>query len=123
MIEFKKSNYRKKYLEYFGLEDDKNFQVHHLDLNIDNNNIYNLVLLPKNVHKRFHFFIAEFRNKEKGIVTLDLSNPFKSMLEIETCAKILPILKEIKKWENIRDLNIIDIQSQEKSNRGNNGNE
>jgi len=114
-MEFKKSNYRKEYLKYFDLEDDKNFQVHHLDLNRDNNNIYNLVLLPKNVHKRFHFFIAEFRNRENEIVTLDLSNPFKSIMEVETCAKILPILKEIKKWEDIRDRNIIDIQSQEKS--------
>ena len=121
-MEFKKSNYREKYLEYFGLENDENFQVHHLDLNRDNNSIYNLVLLPKKVHKRFHFFIAEFRNRNNGIVTLDLSNPFSSIMEVETCLKVLPILKEIKKWENIRDINIIDIQSQEKSERLNNGN-
>jgi len=122
MVEFTKHNYREKYLEYFGLENNPKFQVHHLDLNRDNNNIYNLVLLPKTVHKRFHFFIAGFKTREKGIITLDLSNPFESMLEIETCAKVLPILKEIKKWENIRDLQIMEIQSQEKNKEVGNGN-
>lgn len=117
-MEFKKSNYRKKYLEYFGLEDDKNFEVHHLDLNRDNNNIYNLVLLPKVVHDKFHFFIAEFKERNKNIVTLDLSNPFFSITEIEACVKILPILKEIDKWEKIRDRNILDILNKEKAKRG-----
>lgn len=103
MVEFKKSNYRKKYLEYFDLEDDLNFQIHHLDFNRENNKLSNLVLLPKIVHKRFHFYIAGFRNRKKGIVKIDISNPFSSSLDIETCVKILPILKEIEKWVEFRN--------------------
>lgn len=117
MAEFKKSNYRKKYLEFFNLEDDKRFQIHHLDLNRNNNNIYNLVLLPNVVHNRFHFFIAGFESKNKGVITLDLSNPFESMADIETCVKVLPILKEIKKWVDIRDKNIQEILVQKKYKR------
>lgn len=54
MKEAKNSNYRKYYKEYYGIEFGKDMEVHHMDENKDNNEIYNLLLLPKDVHKAIH---------------------------------------------------------------------
>ena len=48
-------NYRQKYKNYYGINFDNNFVVHHLDGNRENNNINNLLLLPKRLHNSYHF--------------------------------------------------------------------
>ena len=51
-------NYRKKYQdEYFsktGQLMPKEYEVHHIDANRENNNYDNLIGLPKQLHKIFH---------------------------------------------------------------------
>lgn len=50
-----KSNYTKYYAEYFKIEwDKKMYEVHHIDQNRENNNIDNLILLPKKLHRELH---------------------------------------------------------------------
>lgn len=48
-------NYRKLYKEYYQIDFDDNYEVHHLDENRKNNNIENLLLLPKKLHHQYHF--------------------------------------------------------------------
>lgn len=51
----KNSNYRKFYASHYGIEwDTKEFQVHHIDGNRENNSIDNLVLLPRELHAKIH---------------------------------------------------------------------
>lgn len=54
------SNYKKIYTENMnGLKWDSNlFEIHHIDLNHNNNDFDNLVLLPKKLHKSFHVAYA-----------------------------------------------------------------
>lgn len=51
------------YKKYYELKTGKtipaNFEIHHLDLNIANNEISNLVALPKDLHSYYH---ASYRN-------------------------------------------------------------
>ena len=48
-------DYRKYYSNYYGITwDHKKFDVHHIDGNRENNDIMNLILLPKKVHQRLH---------------------------------------------------------------------
>lgn len=56
-------NYRKKYERFYGEEIPEGYDVHHLDMNRNNNSIVNLVAVPKEVHRRYH----------KAIVCLELS--------------------------------------------------
>lgn len=50
-------NYRKVYKSETGIVwDTKKYDVHHIDENRRNNNIGNLVLLPKKIHKQYHYF-------------------------------------------------------------------
>ena len=55
----KEVDYRKYYKEYFGIDFDASFEVHHIDTDRSNNNIENLILLPKELHKRLHSCMAE----------------------------------------------------------------
>lgn len=47
---------RKFYLKEHGLtaEECKGYEVHHIDLNPENNHVLNLVLLPKALHQKLH---------------------------------------------------------------------
>lgn len=51
----KKTNYRRFYKEYYGIDFGSDFCIHHLDFNRENNDINNLLLIPKKVHGQFHF--------------------------------------------------------------------
>lgn len=48
-------NYRELYKDYYGIDFDNYFDVHHIDRNRKNNNINNLLLLPSKLHSQFHF--------------------------------------------------------------------
>lgn len=43
----KSFNYRKYYKDYYGIDFGKEFDIHHIDINRENNEINNLILLPK----------------------------------------------------------------------------
>lgn len=49
------SDYRAKFKEHYGITFGRNYDVHHIDLNHENDEIDNLLLLPKHVHNRYHF--------------------------------------------------------------------
>lgn len=49
-----KRNYRKYYQEYYSINLDKDFEIHHIDYDRENNNISNLVALPKKLHHKLH---------------------------------------------------------------------
>ena len=51
----KLKNYREKYKRHYGIDFDKNYAVHHIDGNRQNNDIKNLVLLPTRLHSKYHF--------------------------------------------------------------------
>lgn len=49
-----KNNYRQFYKEYYRVEFSDKFDIHHIDMNRDNNMIQNLILLPRIVHSNYH---------------------------------------------------------------------
>ena len=55
MVKEKSCDYVNKYKEYLEIDfDSKKYQIHHIDTNRKNNKIYNLVLLPKELHQKYH---------------------------------------------------------------------
>ena len=51
-------NYREKYKQHYGVEFGPEYEVHHLDLNHQNDDIENLLLLPRKLHRQYHFALA-----------------------------------------------------------------
>lgn len=47
-------NYRKLYAKHYGITIPPEYDVHHIDFNRNNNDIKNLILLPKELHQRIH---------------------------------------------------------------------
>lgn len=68
-------NYRKYYADYFGIEIPKEYHIHHLDRDRNNNNIRNLILLPKEVHEKVHKLSEEFSAYNIGNLTRSVGNP------------------------------------------------
>ncbi len=51
-------NYRKLYEKHYNLKIPKNWEIHHIDANRNNNDINNLIMLPKKLHKALHNHIG-----------------------------------------------------------------
>lgn len=59
-------NYREYYKSYFNIKFGNNMEVHHIDMNRDNNDISNLLLLPKDIHQKYHRIESFFNNIKIG---------------------------------------------------------
>lgn len=101
-MEFKKSNYRKKYLEYFGLEDDKNFQIHHLDFNNENNDINNLVLIPKELHQDLHNAFLNAERINKASICFDVSDFSRLICNGYYIKKFIDLSQEVFSWAQLK---------------------
>lgn len=62
-------DYRKLYETHYGIKIPPGFEIHHIDQNRNNNNIKNLLLLPKRLHSQLHWvnntLFAYFDNSKK----------------------------------------------------------
>ena len=55
-------DYRKRYKEHYKIDFDSRFDIHHLDGNHYNNKIENLLLLPADLHKKYHYGLYDIGN-------------------------------------------------------------
>ncbi len=55
-------NYRKIYKESYGIEFSNKYDIHHLNLNHDDNNLDNLLLLPKELHHSYHELLKTLKS-------------------------------------------------------------
>ena len=60
------ANYRKIYKDYFGIKFGPEYVVHHIDANRENNDISNLLLLPKEVHAKYHLCFNTLKSCDKS---------------------------------------------------------
>ena len=58
-------NYRKFYEEKTGIKTSKEEDIHHLDCNRENNDIYNLIKIPRKLHKQYHFYLRVVKDYSK----------------------------------------------------------
>ena len=47
-------DYRLKYKRYYDIDFDKDYAIHHIDMDRNNNDIDNLLLLPRGLHNKLH---------------------------------------------------------------------
>lgn len=53
----KNFNYRQYYKDYFKIDFDEDYDIHHIDFDRKNNDISNLILLPSKLHHKYHFLL------------------------------------------------------------------
>lgn len=111
-------SYRYKYKKYYGIEFSKDFDVHHIDFDRNNNEIENLILLPKKLHNKYHLLCNMLFGKtisvEKKIdVSLELYNVSRTADILE---KFAQTLKEMKEWVIYK--NDLDVMKKSLKRRG-----
>lgn len=90
-------NYRKYYKNYYNIDFDKKYVVHHIDCNRENNNIHNLVLLPVELHIKYHNQKIIIENIEMPTKICGNGNSGYSCYLYEL-KKFINILEECNKW-------------------------
>lgn len=109
-------NYRLKYKRYYGIEFGKEFDIHHIDFNHLNNDINNLLLLPKELHSKYHLLINELGGTEKGLIKVNVQiNLLISNFAAPLLEHLGSTLQEINKWVIYKQQ--LEIQKQIKQTR------
>ena len=47
-------DYRKKFKNHYNIDFSNYYEIHHIDMNHENNDIDNLMILPKELHEEYH---------------------------------------------------------------------
>lgn len=96
----KKNNYRELYKRYYGIDFGGEYDIHHIDFNRKNNTIENLILLPKELHHRYHFCINALRGQDGKIVMNAKIQLFNGCTyEIDMVQQLCETMREIGKWK------------------------
>jgi hypothetical protein len=66
----KKVNARQYYKDYFGIDFGDEYVIHHMDCDSENNDISNLLLMPKKLHSKYNMIVNGFCGN-KGEITID----------------------------------------------------
>lgn len=108
-------NYRLKYKRYYDIDFDKSYDIHHIDFNRKNNDINNLLLLPKTLHSTYHLLINKMggmdeTGKVKFSVRINLSVSNYDAQIIELLAQTI---QEIEKWVVYKHELTMKIQTKE----------
>ena len=114
-------DYRKLFKKHYNIEFSSNFVVHHIDLNHENNDINNLMILPKKLHQKYHFLLTTLNVDKSSIVKFETritgncanTNTYRINM-IEKLAEVLTMcnmwydykLYMDKKIPNIHDLEV-----------------
>ena len=114
-----KNNYRQFYKEYYGIEFGREFEVHHIDKNRDNNNIENLVLLPAKAHNYYHKIdsLVEMCNPRiyGGLFDVLTNATFSEFIQKYELNKIIKVLSD---WYNFKDSIDFDRSQNSLGNKG-----
>ena len=100
-------DYRKIYEQHYNITLENDMVIHHIDLDRSNNDISNLLMLPRSLHSKYHMCLnALRRNGDRTIISYDAKisgiagsdNVYQTiMLE-----RFVEALKECNKWRDIK---------------------
>lgn len=94
----KKNDYRKIYKDYYGVEFGSDMVIHHIDFNHSNNNIDNLLLLPREIHCQYHTIMTHLGANGTGDIGKVLLQ-FDGKADKGTCFRTLSnVLDSARKW-------------------------
>lgn len=106
---FNMTDYLKFYARYYGITwDHQKFEVHHIDGNRKNNDIWNLLLLPKELHKRLHHSgWFDLERYEEQLLKFGQSNE-----NLEELQSRIDTLDECRKWAVMRTIEYRKLNGQ-----------
>lgn len=97
-------DYRKIYIEKFG-EIPQEFEIHHIDLNRENNLLNNLVAIPKELHKEYHKLVQNIENDKINFIPNLITNGYGNQEIIDKLNKLEFILNKFSYYLNLKNRN------------------
>lgn len=91
-------NYRNYFKEYYNIDFSDDYEIHHIDLNHNNNNIDNLMILPKKLHNLYHLFLYYYNNAPELVTTITGNNVSNQNYTQNILMNLLEIIFECNKW-------------------------
>lgn len=96
-------DYRREFKKYYNLELSEEYDVYHIDLNHENNDMNNLMILPKILHIKYHSLLNDLRiSKPIKTITLDLKihgNQINlNSYNLQIIKDLISVLDECAKW-------------------------
>lgn len=98
----KNSNYRQYYKDYFGIEFGSEMAVHHIDFDRSNNDIGNLLLIPKELHAKYHMRISQLGGAHSGMIDPDMricGNTYRT----SALRGLAEVFDEVMEWLQIKN--------------------
>jgi hypothetical protein len=98
-------DYRKKYKDYFKIQFGKEYDIHHIDFNHKNNDIENLLLLPKDLHQRLHkvkINYGPFLDRQINVFS-DIDSQLLCSIMAEAMLEISKIYDELQIWASMKE--------------------
>lgn len=101
-------SYRERYKRHFGISFGADMVVHHIDFDRTNNEVKNLLLLPRELHEKYHLIMNAI-GATKGVADLTLNNY--NMLEYNnTLFEQLPdVISECRKWQRLKEYRYSEV--------------
>lgn len=104
-------NYRRFYEKMCNIKIPKNYEVHHIDFDRNNNNIMNLVLLPKELHNKYHTLLDKYLSRSyEVVIKLQSSiqmgygiNEYISKMDLDTIKEFIDVWYECVKYVDYRN--------------------
>lgn len=93
-------NYRERYKKHYKINFGKEYDIHHIDFDRNNNSISNLLLLPKTLHLKYHAYKKEYDIVISSGLSLKLNynSTMQRNLQLYCQEKLLDIVSEIQDW-------------------------
>lgn len=101
-------NYRTKYKRYFGIDFDQNFDIHHINFDRSDNEIKNLLLLPKELHAKYHFILNAI-GATNGNADLTLNNLNVTEYNSLIFEQLPAVLAECRKWQKLKEYRYSEV--------------
>lgn len=95
----KSFNYRKYYKEYYGIEFGNEFDIHHIDAIRENNDINNLILLPKSLHQQYH---SKLYGAKNTLEKIDIARIYQSSYAFDELEKYLKVAEQMLEWSGLK---------------------
>lgn len=108
-------NYRERYKQYYKIDFDDSYDIHHIDFNRENNNIRNLLLLPKKLHIEYHSILEKVDPFwEKGSISINPQLETETNIQLLNAKELIEIIEKCMEWVNYKQ--ILDIERLEERN-------
>lgn len=80
----------------------KNFIIHHLDFDRKNNNLSNLLMLPKELHNRYHFYKNLLENQFEMFAITESDFIYNVKKYTDLVKKMEVVLIECSYWQTYK---------------------